>query len=68
MALLLILGDKALFIANSGASTVSVMILLKQISCVVVIIGSRIFFKEKNTLYKLFCASIIICGIVISTL
>ena len=68
MAILLILGDKALFIANSGASTISVMILLKQISCVVVIIGGRIFFKEKNTLYKLFCAAIIICGIVISTL
>lgn len=68
MSISLVLGDKALFTANAGESTVSVMTLLKQIGCICVIIGGRIFFGEKNTLYKLFCAAIIIAGIVVATL
>lgn len=68
MSILLVLGDKALFIANAGDSKVAVMTLLKQIGCICVIIGGRIFFKEKSTLYKLLCAAIIIAGIVIATL
>ncbi|MEE0946104.1 MAG: EamA family transporter [Acutalibacteraceae bacterium] len=68
MAILLILADKANFIANSMDSSVTVMTLIKQSSCIVVIVGGRIFFKEKNLLYKLLCAVIIIVGIVISTL
>lgn len=67
MSLLLILGDKALFIANAGSSKVAVMTLLKQAGCICVIIGGRVFFGEKNTLYKLFCAVIIITGMVVAT-
>lgn len=67
MSLLLILGDKALFIANAGSSKVAVMTLLKQAGCICVIIGGRVFFGEKNTMYKLFCAVIIITGMVVAT-
>lgn len=68
MSILLILGDKALFTANAGDSKVAVMTLLKQIGCICVIIGGRVFFGEMNTLYKLLCATIIIAGIVVATL
>lgn len=67
MSLLLILGDKALFIADAGSSKVAVMTLLKQVGCICVIIGGRVFFGEKNMLYKLFCAVIIITGMVVAT-
>lgn len=67
MSVLLVLGDKLLFIANGAGSSVAIMTLLKQVGCIVVIIGGRIFFKEKNTLYKLLCALIVISGIFIST-
>lgn len=64
MAIMFVIGDKSLFIANGfEASRLTVMTLLKQISCLITIIGGKIFFKEKNTLYKIFCASVIIIGI-----
>ncbi len=68
MAILLILADRAYFTANGMNSSLTVMTLLKQISCIVVIIGGKIFFKEKDITYKLLCAAIVITGIVISTL
>lgn len=66
MALMLIIGDKALFIANADpASRITVMTLIKQSACLVTIAGGRLVFKEKNTPYKIFCAGVIICGIVL---
>lgn len=64
LCLLFVLADRALFIANSNpASMVSVMILLKQ-SCVLVsIIAGKLIFNEKNIIYKLLCATVIIAGI-----
>ncbi len=64
LSLLLVLGDRVLFIANSDPeSKVTVMTLIKQSSAVVTIILGRLLYKEKNTLKKLFCAAIIIAGI-----
>ena len=65
ISVLFIVADRCLFIANGYAgSRVTVMTLLKQVCCVVTIIGGRIIFKEKNIAYKLFCAAVVIAGIV----
>ena len=69
LSILFVIGDRALFIANSmEGSRITVMTLLKQPGCIVTIIGGRIFFHEKNTLYKLICAGIILAGIVIAVI
>lgn len=69
MSLTLVIGDKALFVANNNPEcTVTLMTLIKQISCIVVILGGKFVFKEKRILYKLFCAGVIVCGIIIAVL
>jgi drug/metabolite transporter (DMT)-like permease len=69
MAVLIVVGDRLLFIANGmEGSRVTVMTLLKQIGCVVTIIGGRIVFKEKNIGYKLLCAGVVIVGIMIAVM
>ena len=53
LSVLFVIGDKALFIACSKQeSTVVAMTLIKQCSVMITIIGGRIVFKEKRTLYK----------------
>jgi len=65
LALMFVIADKALFVANASAeSTVTVMTLLKQAGCIVTILGGRFVFKEKNVGYKLVCAGVVIAGIV----
>ena len=67
LSLLLILGDRALFIANSDPeSKVTIMTLIKQSSAVVTIIMGRLLYKEKNTLKNLLCAGLIIGGIALA--
>lgn len=69
MSVLFVVGDKALFVANSiPDSSVSVMTVLKQSACFITIIGGRLVFKEKNIIFRLVCAVIIIIGIFISVL
>ena len=67
LSLIFVIGDKALFIANqSPDSKVTIMTLLKQAGCIVTILAGKFIFKEKNIGYKLFCACVIITGIVLS--
>lgn len=66
LAILLILGDRALFWANAGASRVTVMTLLKQSSAVCSVIGGRLVFHEKGIGRKLICTGIILVGIAIT--
>ena len=67
LAIMFVIGDKALFIANGNpASKITIMTLIKQSACLVTIIGGKIFFQEKNIGRKLLCAAIIIAGIVIA--
>ncbi len=67
LSFLFFIADKALFIANSFAdSKVIIMTLLKQSACIVSIICGKFIFKEKNIGYKIFCAAIILVGLVIS--
>ena len=69
MSILFVFGDKALFEAcKYEDSSVITMTLIKQCSVLITIIGGRIVFKEKHTLYKLMCACVIIAGIVISVI
>ncbi len=69
LSVLFVAADKALFIANGMAdSRVTIMTLLKQSGCVVAILAGKFIFKEKNTGYKLFCAIVIVLGIVIGVM
>lgn len=69
LSILFVLADKALFIANGiEESEVTVMTLIKQSGCIMTILGGKFVFKEQNTGYKLFCALIVIAGIVIGVI
>ncbi|MCR4675872.1 MAG: EamA family transporter [Sphaerochaetaceae bacterium] len=69
MAILFVAGDKALFMANADpASRVTVMTLIKQVGTIVAIISGRLVFREEQVGYRLFCACIILAGIVIGVL
>ncbi len=69
LAVMFVVGDKALFIANGmPQSRVTVMTLIKQSSCMVTILGGHFMFKEKDTVYRLFCAFIILAGIILGVL
>lgn len=69
LSILFVMADKALFIANGMAdSRITIMTLLKQSGCVVAILAGKLVFKEKNIGYKLFCACVIVLGIVIGVM
>ena len=64
-----VIGDAALFAANGiPGSRVTVMTLIKQSGCFVTIAGGKLFFKEKDIAYRLFCAAIVFAGIILSVL
>ncbi len=69
LSIMFVIADRALFVANGmPESRVTVMTLIKQSGCVVTILAGKLIFHEKNIGYKLFCAAVIVCGIVIAVL
>lgn len=69
LSILFVLSDKALFIANGiPESKITVMTLIKQSGCIVTILAGKLIFKEKNIGYKLFCAAVIVFGIVLGVI
>lgn len=67
LAILLLVMDKALFIANEDPnSQVTIMTLIKQSGVIVTILAGKFVFKEKDILHKLICAGIIIAGIILA--
>ena len=69
MAIMFVIGDAALFIANANPdSRITVMTVVKQSACFVTILGGKFVFHEKGIAYRLFCALIIFCGIILSVL
>ena len=64
LALLFVIGDKCLFIANRTGDVIPIT-LLKQCAVIVTILGGRVIFKEKNVVFKIMCAIVIICGILV---
>ena len=68
MAIMFVIGDASLFIANADpGSLLTVMTVVKQSACFVTILGGKIVFHEENIGYRLFCAFIIFCGIILCT-
>lgn len=66
LAIMFIIGDKVLFIANGiPESKVTIMTLIKQSSCLITILGGYFVFKEKDIAYRLFCATVVIAGILL---
>ncbi len=64
LAVMFIVADKALFVANGyPESKITVMTLIKQSSCFVTIALGKLVFKEKNIAKKAACAAIILVGI-----
>lgn len=69
LSILFVIADRALFVANKDPeSMVTVMTLIKQSSVAVTIIIGKLFFNEKNILYKLLCAAVVVVGIIIAVL
>ena len=69
LSIMFVIADRCLFIANGiPESRVTVMTLIKQTGCIVTIIGGKLIFKEKNIIYKLICASVIIAGVAVATI
>ncbi len=69
MAIMFVIGDASLFIANADPeSRVTVMTVVKQSACFVTILGGKFVFHEKGIAYRLFCASIIFTGIILCVL
>lgn len=69
LSILFMLADKAMFIANSNPnSKVITMTVLQQVSVLVTILLGKILYKEKNILYRMCCAGLIIVGIIISVI
>lgn len=68
LSFLLIAGDRLLFAANSyESSQVTIMTLIKQSSAIVAILSGKLVYGEKIA-RKLWCAGIIIFGIVLAVI
>lgn len=69
LAVLFVIADRCLFIANADPdSKVTVMTLIKQSCCFVTILAGKFIFHEKKILHKFICACIIVAGIIVSVL
>lgn len=64
LAVMFVIGDRALFNANRTGEVIA-LTLLKQSAVVITILGGKLVFKEKNTLFKMLCAVVVVCGIVV---
>lgn len=69
LAIMFIIADKALFIANANPeSKITVMTLIKQSGCIITILAGKFIYKEKNMLHKFICAAIVIAGIIVAVI
>lgn len=69
LSVIFIIGDRALFVANSiPESRITVMTLIKQSSVLAAILTGRIMYKEKATLKRMLCALIVLSGIMIAAI
>lgn len=69
LAILFVIADRALFLANAmPESKITIMTLIKQSGCLVTILAGKFIYKEKNIRHKLICASVIVAGIVVAVL
>ncbi|MBP3337742.1 MAG: EamA family transporter [Clostridia bacterium] len=69
LSISLVVGDRFLFEANAHPeSQVTLMTIIKQSSVFVTVLTGWLIFHEKNILYKLMCALIVLSGILIAVL
>lgn len=69
LAIIFVIADKSLFLANENpASKMTIMTLIKQSGCIIMILAGKFLYHEKNMLHKFICAAIIITGIVVAVL
>jgi len=69
LAVMFVIADKSLFIANANPeSKITVMTLIKQSSCIITILAGKFLYKEKNMLHKFICAAVIISGIIVAVI
>ena len=67
LAILFVIADRCLFIANADPdSKVTIMTLIKQSCCFVTILSGKFIFHEKKILHKFLCACVIVAGIIVS--
>ena len=64
LAVMFVIGDRALFNANRVGDVIP-LTLLKQGAVIITILGGKFVFKERNTVFKLLCAVVVICGIIV---
>lgn len=69
LAIMFVIADKALFVANADVnSKITIMTLIKQSGCIITILAGKFIYKERNMLHKFICAAVIIAGIMIAVL
>lgn len=64
LAVMFVIGDRALFNANRVGDVIP-LTLLKKGAVIITILGGKFVFKERNTVFKLLCAVVVICGIIV---
>ena len=69
LALLFVIADKALFVANASPdSRITVMTLIKQSGCIVTLAAGKFIYHEKHILHRAFCTVLVVTGIVVAVL
>lgn len=69
LALLFVIADRALFMANADpASKITIMTLIKQSGCVVTLVAGKFIYREKHILHRAFCTALVVAGIVVAVL
>ena len=67
LALLFVIADRALFLANADPeSKVTIMTLIKQSGCIVTLAAGKWIYHEKHVLHRVICTFLVVLGIVIA--
>lgn len=69
LALLFVIADRALFLANADPeSKITIMTLIKQSGCVVTLAAGKWIYHEKHVLHRALCTVLVVLGIVIAVI
>ena len=69
LALLFVIADRALFLANADPeSKITIMTLIKQSGCVVTLAAGKWIYHEKHVLHRALCTVLVVVGIVVAVL
>ena len=69
LAILFVIADRSLFVANADPnSKITIMTLIKQSGCLVTLAAGKWMYHDKNILHKAICTAIVVAGIVVAVL